>query len=323
MRKLDNDVTYRDRRLAEGHPALAKGYVETFPRDLDQLPDDTPRLDRLLTCLDRVVDLRPPKDVLVVGCGPRPRTIRVLGDRGYRATGVEPIASFVREAEEYLGGSNEVLQGWAEGLPVAPASQDLVLCENVMEHVVSPRAALDEMHRVLRPGGIAFVSTTTRHYLHLSGKNGEFKVRFFNWFPALLRECYVFRHLHYDPTLANYTVHPAVHWYTYAELCKLGRDSGFEQFYSLLDLFRPEDPFVHGTWWKRLLVRPLQRSPWLRALALTQMGFAIVMLKLGTASTAFRWPGAEAPHAEMVFPRAPSGRTAAASDALRSSGDGN
>src|SRR5437899_10854253 len=107
MRKLDSEMTYQDRPLAEGHPDLAMGDLETFPRALDQQPDDTPRIDRLLTCLDRVVDLRPPKDVLIVGCGPRPQTIRALSERGYQATGVEPIPAFVRAAEEYLGGSNE------------------------------------------------------------------------------------------------------------------------------------------------------------------------------------------------------------------------
>jgi ubiquinone/menaquinone biosynthesis C-methylase UbiE len=323
MRKRESEGVYRDRRLAEGHPDLAKGYLETYPRSLEQHPDDTPRIDRLLTCLDRVVDLRPPKDVLIVGCGPRPQTMRILRDRGYRATGVDPVPTFVRAAEEYLGGSNEVLLGWAEALPMTSSTQDVILCESVLEHVVSPRATIDEMHRVLRPGGIALVITTNRLSLDLFGKNGEFNVPFFNWFPSLLRESYVFRHLHYDPRLANYTTHPAVHWFTFAELCQLGRDCGFDRFYSLLDLFHPDEPFVHGRWWKRFLVRPLQRSTWLRALLLTQVGGAIVMLKSSMASTTSSRPGALGPRAGMMFPRKPSGGTADASDTLRLAGDGD
>lgn len=264
--------------MAEGHPALAKKYLETFVEILEQQPDDTPRIDRLLRSLDRVVDVRPPRDVVVVGCGPRPRLIRVLRERGYRVVGVEPVPSFVTAANEYLGGSN-VLQGWAEAMPLASSSQHLILCEAVLEHVDSPRAALDEIHRVLRPGGIAFISTTNRLKLHLRGENGEFNVPFFNWFPRLVRESYVFRHLHYDPTLANYTLLPAVHWFTFAELCMLGRNSGFGQFYSLLDLLHGDDGFLVDRWWKRALLRPLQRSAWLRALALTQFAASIVMLK--------------------------------------------
>jgi len=280
--KFETRSMYRDRRLAEGHPELARGYLETFPTNLDHQPDGTPRIDRLLNCMDRVTDARPRKDVLVVGCGPRPETMRVLKNRGYRVTGVDPVPGFVKGAEEYLGGSNEVVQGWAEALPLPDSSQDLILCESVLEHVGSPRAALVEMHRALRPGGIAFVITTNRLRFHLLGRNGEYNVPFFNWLPPMLQESYVFRHLHYDPTLASYSTHPAVHWFTFAELCRLGRECGFERFYSLLDLLLPEGPFAHGTCWKRRLVKALQHSAWLRALALTQTGGVIVMFKPNT-----------------------------------------
>lgn len=273
-------VAYAQRRMAEGHPALADEHLETFLGILRERPDETPWIDRLLTYLDRVVNLQPPKDVLVVGCGPEPRPLKVLGDRGYRAIGVEPIPSFVAAAKAYLAMSGEVVRGWAEALPVPSSSCDLVLCESVLEHVDSPRAALSEMHRVLRPGGIAFISTTNRLRFSLRGENGEFNLRFFNWFPRLVRECYVFQHLHYDPRLANYTFRPAVHWFTFSGLCELGRDSGFTQFYSILDLLKQEDASVAGNWLRRLLLRPLQRNAWLRALALTQVGYAVVMLKL-------------------------------------------
>jgi hypothetical protein len=46
-----------------------------------------------------------------------------------------------------------------------------------------------------------------------------------------------------------------------------------------LDLFKAEDPLIAERWWRRLLLRPLQQNPWLRALALTQVGHGIVMLK--------------------------------------------
>ena len=273
------EIAYGQRRMAEGHPALAAEHLETFLDILRQRPDDTPRIDRLLTYLDRVVDLRPPKDVLVVGCGPEPGLLKVLSDRGYRAMGVEPIPSFVAAAKAYLGTSSEVVRGWAEALPVPSSSCHLVLCESVLEHVNSPRAALSEMHRVLRPGGIAFIVTTNRLRFSLRGENGEFNLRFFNWFPRLVRECYVFHHLHYDPTLANYTFRPAVHWFTFSRLCELGRDNGFTQFYSLLDLLRQDDASVAGKWLRRRFLRLLQRNAWLRALALTQIGHTLVMLK--------------------------------------------
>ena len=274
-----DEITYRGRRMAEGHPALAQRHLDAYPWTLEHQPYDTARVDRMLTYLDRVIDLRPPKDVLVIGCGPRPELMKVLQDRGYHAVGVEPVPAFVEAANEYLATSDAVREGCAEALPVPDASYDLLLCEYVLEHVDSPRAALHEMHRVLRPGRIAYVTTNNRLRLSLRGDAPEFNVRFFNWFPQLVRESYAFRHLHYDPTLANYTERPAVHWFTFAELCELGRDCGFAHCYSPLDLLEENDPIIAAKWWRRRLLRPLQRNPWLRALALTQVGHGIVMLK--------------------------------------------
>ena len=36
---------------------------------------------------------------------------------------------------------------------------DYVLCINVLEHIIEPQKALDEIYRVLKPGGLAIIST--------------------------------------------------------------------------------------------------------------------------------------------------------------------
>jgi SAM-dependent methyltransferase len=43
-------------------------------------------------------------------------------------------------------------------IPVPDLTYDLVLCTQVMEHVPDPTAVLREFHRVLKPGGKAFLS---------------------------------------------------------------------------------------------------------------------------------------------------------------------
>src|SRR5678809_1592349 len=146
----------------------------------------------------------------------------------------------------------------------------------------SPITSLSEIFRVLKPGGITYLTTTNRQHVSLTGNNYEYHVPFFNWFPALLKESYVFRHLHYEPRLANYTERPAVHWFSYADLCAFGRLAGFAQFYSLLDLRTRADARSSGNPLKRWLLGgwPLgvvQRSPLLRSIALTQIGGEIVM----------------------------------------------
>jgi hypothetical protein len=79
--------------------------------------------------------------------------------------------------------------------------------------------------------------------------------------------------------LANYSLRPAVHWYSYADLCRLGRQAGFGQFYSVLDLLDTGDPLVSKSRGRNLLLNKLKFNPWLRALTLTQRGTPIFMLK--------------------------------------------
>jgi SAM-dependent methyltransferase len=46
---------------------------------------------------------------------------------------------------------------------VPSESLDVVLCNNVLEHVWEPELTLHEIHRVLRPGGIAVVNVPSWH----------------------------------------------------------------------------------------------------------------------------------------------------------------
>ncbi len=270
---------YANRRLAQGYPDLDRLAFDKFSDTVKRRPDDTPRLETLLKYLSRLVDLDRRLDVTVIGCGPLPQTVRFLRDKGHAVVGVEPVPSFVASANQYLDAADMVLRGAAEKLPFEDESLDMVFFESVLEHVESPRRALDEFYRVLKPGGIAYVSTTNRLRFSPVGDNAEFNVPFFNWFPDIVKESFVFQHLHYKPSLANFTERPAVHWWSFAELCQRGRESGFAQFYAYLDLVRAEDPNIAKSWLRRTLLPRIQRSPWLRAMALTQVGNTIFMLK--------------------------------------------
>jgi SAM-dependent methyltransferase len=56
--------------------------------------------------------------------------------------------------------------GDAQALGFADASFDTVLCTEMLEHVPEPQRAIDEMRRVLRPGGLLLLTTRFLFPIH-------------------------------------------------------------------------------------------------------------------------------------------------------------
>ncbi len=276
---------YAERKLGEKHPELGtlahEYFVEKTKKDIEQPEhqDQEGRTRKIVQDLQQIAPLRPGASILVLGCGPFPYINKALRHMGYNAVGVEPVASFVTDGCELMGDSSAVLQGSAEQIPLADASQDVVLFESVLEHVDSIPQSLNEIYRVLAPQGIAYITTTNKYRFSITGHNGEYRTPFFNWFPKLVKECYVHHHLHFNPKLSNYTTRPAVHWFTYAELCQWGRSVGFSTFYSIIDVKRLSDGVIQKSRFRRFILHKIQYNPWFRALALTQLGGTIYMVK--------------------------------------------
>ncbi len=94
-------------------------------------------------------------------------TVDVGGGAGYltralRASGARCVLVDARLAELTWRGPPPVGCAVADALalPVSSGSVDLVVSSNVLEHVPEPFAVIDEMARVLRPGGHLWVSFT-------------------------------------------------------------------------------------------------------------------------------------------------------------------
>ena len=56
--------------------------------------------------------------------------------------------------------------GDALALGIASASVDVVLCTEMLEHVTEPQRAIDEMYRVLKPGGMLLLTTRFLFPIH-------------------------------------------------------------------------------------------------------------------------------------------------------------
>jgi ubiquinone/menaquinone biosynthesis C-methylase UbiE len=106
--------------------------------------------------------------VLDVGCGDAGVAI-ALAESGASVAGIEPDrASLERgriRAEEH-GVAADLRHGFGEDLPFADASFDVVILDNVLEHVRDREGTLAEAARVLVPQGLLYMVTPKPFAVH-------------------------------------------------------------------------------------------------------------------------------------------------------------
>ena len=133
------------------------------------------------------------RDVLEVGCGLGTDGVN-FARHGARYTGVdltEASIELVRERFALEGMPAELRTADAENLPFADASFDLVYSHGVLHHTPDTQRAINEVHRVLRPGGVAMVMLYHRNSFNYHVNIMTFRrlgVRLlrFKWGPAVV-----------------------------------------------------------------------------------------------------------------------------------------
>lgn len=93
--------------------------------------------------------------IVDVGAG-RPQFCQEFVRQGARYLAVDPDRDTLRPVPGTAG-----VVGVGERLPLADDSADIVMANNVMEHVKDPGIVGNEMLRVVRPGGLVFISYTS------------------------------------------------------------------------------------------------------------------------------------------------------------------
>lgn len=129
---------------------IADWYARNTARDARRFRD---------TALAVAARVRPGARVLEVAPGPGYLAIE-LARRGYEVVGLDISRSFVRIAARnaaQAGVAATFEHGDAAAMPFPDASFEFVVCTAAFKNFTDPLGALDEIHRVLKPGGRASI----------------------------------------------------------------------------------------------------------------------------------------------------------------------
>ena len=198
-------------------------------------------------------------DVLDIGCNAGTQCA-LWAEQGHRIHGLdinEPLLKLAKERARASAHAIDFRLGTAAEMPWPDESMDVCIALELLEHVADWHKCLKEFARVVRPGGVMFLTTTNV----LCPIQDEFNLLAYSWYPAALKRHFVRLDLTTRPDLANYARLPAVHWFSpYVLKAELSR-SGF----SCRDRFDLINTSTKGLLAK-LVVQSIRAVPLLRLL---------------------------------------------------------
>lgn len=235
----------------------AKEFVDYYAKQ-SVTPEALRRSQRILELVGRfVAGRREDLHVADIGCGPGAQS-RIWAMAGYRVHGVDinpGLLALAREGAREAGLEIDWRQGSADALPFSDACMDVCLAPELLEHVPDWQASLRELTRILKPGGVLYLSTTNR----LCPSQMEFDLPFYSWYPTFLKRYYERLAVTTRRDLVSHATYPAVHWFTFYQLSDFLRPLGLDakDRFDLIDL---EDLGKLG----RFVVQSMRAMPPLR-----------------------------------------------------------
>ena len=182
--------------------------------------------DKTLRLLaDRLGNTKSAFKVADIGCGAGTQS-RLWAELGHLVHGLDVNAPLIEVAKRRAreGGLEIVFDvGSATDLPYPDSSMDVALLPELLEHVVNWQACLDEAVRILKPGGLLFLSTTN----YLCPIQQEYTLPMYSWYPGFLKRKYEHLAITTRPEIANHCTYPAVNWFSYYSLANYLKTRGF------------------------------------------------------------------------------------------------
>jgi ubiquinone/menaquinone biosynthesis C-methylase UbiE len=242
-------------------PVWDTGVHQDFYRYYERQSGTGQALTRFATIQATILRMMGPRDealhIADVGCGAGTQT-RLWAARGHLAHGADINAALVELARQRAaqdGLQVEFNVASATSLPWADASMDVCIAPELLEHVADWRQCLDEFVRVLKPGGLLYLSTSNV----LCPVQEEFDLPMYAWYPAPLKRYYERLAVTTRPELAGHATYPAVNWFSFYGLRRNLRRRGLHCLdrFDMIDL--APRPFA-----VRCLVRLIRALPPLR-----------------------------------------------------------
>jgi ubiquinone/menaquinone biosynthesis C-methylase UbiE len=130
---------------------VARWYAKTTARDMEDFRREA------RSVADR---LQPGASVLEVAPGPGYFSIELARLGTFHIAGLDISHTFVKIAAEHAREQSVTIdfrQGNASAMPFEPETFDFIFCRAAFKNFAQPVEAINEMHRVLRPGGRAMI----------------------------------------------------------------------------------------------------------------------------------------------------------------------
>ena len=208
-----------------------------YYREQSGSPETWDRFDRifsgLLSLVEKAANGKPLR-VCDIGGGAGTLS-RVIASYGHKPTCIDLNEALIetgrqRALEDGLNIDFRVAS--ATEVPFPDETFDLCVMAELLEHVEDWETCLDEIARVLKPGGAVFLSTTNA----MCPRQSEFNLPLYSWYPTPLKRYWLRRAQTDRPDLANFATYPAFHWFTFASLRTALRKRGFTKFFDRFDL---------------------------------------------------------------------------------------
>lgn len=173
-------ATYRDGWADIDATATPNEYVGMMSRIRDAQPAD--QFARFL----RLLDAQAGQHILDVACG-QGHLARVVAQHlsAGRVVGVDRSRAMVEEARSRSGNLSAVLdfqQADASALPFADGTFDRVYSVSSIEHFAQPQQALEEMVRVVKPGGRVYITDYDYRTMMIDSEAPELTKRIITYF---------------------------------------------------------------------------------------------------------------------------------------------